>query len=226
MANSNVASSKLERNTLLTRFLISSNFDDRGVCADGEDDIAADDAADDPDADANANVAVGFDDDGDSADEDVDATADNTANDDAATDDDADDDPDVAVGFDDDDDDVDEDTDAPTGSTVADDAAADDSDADPVVNADVAVGFDDDRDTVDEVADAWCGCDEDDGNGEGEINDRGDCNVDCSRTESWRIFNCQDQIDTKILMQRILKEYILFLFRIFYSFSLNKKRVF
>ena len=150
MANSNLESEKLDRNTLLTRFLISSNVDDKGVWRDGEDDNDAANAAaaDDSDPDVDPNVAVGFDDDRDGADEVANTPAGNTAADDAAGDDpDADPDADVAAGFDDGES-ADVDDDAPAGNIAADDE-----------------------------------CGEDDGNGEGEINDKGDCNVDCNRAE-------------------------------------------
>ena len=148
----------LEGNTLLTRFLITSDVSDRGVrrdkddddpaadvsdSDDNNDDVAADTADDDPDDDA--NVSVGFDDDGDSA------------NEDAVT---------------------------PVVDVASDDAAADDPDADPTA------GFDDDGDRVDKYTDApACNtaaddkCDGDDGNGEGRINDKGDCDSDCNRAE-------------------------------------------
>ena len=63
MANSNVLNKKLERNTLLTRFLITSDVDDRRFRRDGDDDDPAADVSDDD----NNN------------DEDTDALAGNTA---------------------------------------------------------------------------------------------------------------------------------------------------
>ena len=111
-----------ERNTLLTRFLITSDIDDRGVCRDKDDD--------DPAADVSDN----------------DDNNDDTAADTAA--DDPDDDANVSVGFDDDGDNVDKYTNAPACNTAADDK-----------------------------------CDGDDGNGEGRINDKGDCDSDCNRAE-------------------------------------------
>ena len=63
MANNNVVNKKLERNTLLTRFLITSKVDDMGVGREGDDD--------DPAAD--------FSNGDDNNDEDTDALAGNTA---------------------------------------------------------------------------------------------------------------------------------------------------
>ena len=145
MAKNNVENKKLDRNTLLTRFLISSNVHDGGVCGDGEydNDIANAAAANDPDAGVDANVAVGFGANCDGADE--------VAN-------------------------------APAGNNAADNVAGDDPNVDPDV--DVAAGSDDDGKSADVDADAPASnitaddeCDEDDGNGEGEIND-------CNRAES------------------------------------------
>ena len=153
---------------MLTRFIITSNVDDWGVCRDDDlpadvfdnddnnDDAVADTAdddtaADDPDNDA--NVSVGFDGDGDSADEDADTPAVDIASDDAADDDP---DADVTAGFDDDGDSVNKYTDAPTGNTAADG-------------------------------------DGDDGNDEGKINDKGDCDSDCNRAEFWRKLNSQNK---------------------------------
>ena len=98
MANNNIVNKKRERNTFLTRFLITSDVDDIGVRRDGDDDDPA------------ADVSNG-------------------------------------------DDNNDEDTDALAGNTAADGE-----------------------------------CDEGDGNG--KINVKGDCDIDCNRAECWRIFNC------------------------------------
>ena len=49
MANNDVGNKTVERNTLLTRFLITSNIDDGGVRTDGDDDDPAADVSDDDD---------------------------------------------------------------------------------------------------------------------------------------------------------------------------------
>ena len=60
MANSNVVNKKLERNTLLTRFLITSDVDDRRVRRDGDnDDPAADVSDDDNNNDEDTDVLAG-----------------------------------------------------------------------------------------------------------------------------------------------------------------------
>ena len=63
MANNNVVHKKLERNTLLTRFLITSNVDDRGVRRDGDDndpaaDVSDGDDSNDEDTDALAGITA------------------------------------------------------------------------------------------------------------------------------------------------------------------------
>ena len=116
MANNNVVNKKLERNTLPTRFLITSNVDGRGVLRDGDDDDPA------------ANV---FNDD-DNNDDEGDAAAIDTASDDASDDNT---DADVAVGFDDDGDSADEDADAPDVDIASDDAVNDGPDADADADA-------------------------------------------------------------------------------------------
>ena len=95
---------------------------------------------------------------------------------------------DVAVGFDDDGDSADDDSDALAVDIASDDALDDDPEAD--ADADVAAGFDGDSNSFDGDADASAGiiaadgeCDEDDSNGEGEINDKGDCDIDCNKAE-------------------------------------------
>ena len=96
------------------------------------------------------------------------------------------DDPVAGVSDDDDDDDNNDAADAPAVDIASDDAAADD----PGADVDLAAGFDDDSDNADEYTDAPAGnsaadgeCDGDDGNGEGKINDIGDCDIDCNRAE-------------------------------------------
>ena len=87
MVNNNIVNKKLERNTLLTQFLITSNVDDRGVRRNGDDDDPAADVSDDNDNnddDAGADIAAGFDNDGDNADEDADAPAVDVASNDVA----------------------------------------------------------------------------------------------------------------------------------------------
>ena len=63
MASNNVVNKKLKRNTLLTRFLITSNVDDRGVRRDGDDndpaaDVSDGDDSNDEDTDALAGITA------------------------------------------------------------------------------------------------------------------------------------------------------------------------
>ena len=63
MASNNVVHKKLKRNTLLTRFLITSNVDDRGVRRDGDDndpaaDVSDGDDSNDEDTDALAGITA------------------------------------------------------------------------------------------------------------------------------------------------------------------------
>ena len=127
MAKNNVENKKLDRNTLLTRFLISSNVHDRGICGDGEydNDLANAAAANDPDADVDANVAVGFGANCDGADEVANTPAGNNAADNG-DDPDVDPDVDVAAGFDDDGKSADVDADAPASNITADDGCDED----------------------------------------------------------------------------------------------------
>ena len=55
-------------------------------------------------------------------------------------------------------------------------------------------------------------CDEDDGNGEGKIDGKGDCDSDCNRAECWRKFKSQHKSWHYGRAQRILKEHIFYLF--------------
>ena len=192
MANSNVVNKKLQRNTLLTRFL-TSNLGDWGVRRDGDDDDPAADVSDNDDNNDDATAADPSDDDTGAGDPDDDAN--------------------VSIGFDDDGDGADEDADAPAVDIAFDDAADDDPDAD------ITAGFDDEGDSVDKYTDAPadntaadCECDGDDGNGEGKIDGKGDCDSDYNRAECWRKFKSQHKSWHYGRAQRILKEHIFYLF--------------
>ena len=208
--NNDVVNKKLERNTLPTRFLITPNVDDRGVRRDGDDDDTSIDVSDDDNSNDDSAAAV------------------NTACDDAANDNPN---ADVAVGFDDDGDSADDDADALAVDIASDDAVDDDPEAD--ADADVAAGFDDDSNSVDRHADASAGniaadgeCDEDDSNGEGEINDKGDCDIDCNKAECWRKLNCQNKIDILVGRNEFWnKIFSISFFRILNTFFVKQKRL-
>ena len=209
--NNDVVNKKLERNTLPTRFLITPNVDDKGVRRDGDDDDTAIDVSDDDNSNDDSAAAV------------------NTACDDAANDNPN---ADVAVGFDDDGDSAEDDADALAVDIASDDAVDDDPEAD--ADADVATGFDDDSNSVDGDADTSAGnvaaddeCDEDDSNGEGEIIDKGDCDIDCNKAECWRKLNCQNKIDTLVGRNEFWnKIFSISFFRILNTFFVKQKRLF
>lgn len=75
-----------------------------------------------------------------------------------------------------------------SNNDAADALAVDIAVDDPDTDADLVAGFDDNGDSADEYTDAPAGntaadgeCDGDDSNGEGNTNDKGDCDIDCNR---------------------------------------------